>query len=122
LHDSAATGFTKMYDMVSVAPYKEYDAYGELSIWLLQSEVDDAFSTSSYEHYGYYTGHDFMQLANQLSLGEKVGQVLMDKLVTKIYKYIEKVLADSPGSEQLKGVIRTRIHNRIDPLYRKRLS
>ncbi|WP_053424012.1 HipA domain-containing protein [Rheinheimera sp. KL1] len=122
MHDSAATGFTKMYDMVSVAPYKEYDASGELSIWLLQSEVDDAFSTSSYEQYGYYTGHDFMQLANQLSLGEKVGQVLMDKLVTKIYKCIEKVLADSPGTEQLKDVIRTRIQNRINTLYRKKLS
>lgn len=122
MHDSTAIGFTKMYDMVSVAPYKEYDASGELSIWLLQSEVDDAFSTPSYKHHGYYTGHDFMQLANQLALGEKAGQALMDKLVMKINKHLEKVLADSMGSEQLKSMIRTRIHNRIDTLYRKRLS
>lgn len=122
MYDSRATGFTKMYDMVSVAPYKEYDASGKLSIWLLQSEVDDAFSSSSYEHYGYYTGHDFMLLANQLSLGEKAGQVLMDKLVVKIKKHLEQVLAHSPGSEQLKEVIRTRIQNRIETLYRKRLG
>lgn len=122
MHDSTAIGFTKMYDMVSVAPYKEYNASGGLSIWLRQSEVDDAFSTSSDKHHGDYTGHDFIQLANQLALDEKTGQALMDKLVVKINKHLEKVLADSMGSEQLKSMIRTRIHNRIDTLYRKRLS
>lgn len=44
LDSDTAAGFSKVYDMVSVAPYKEYDG-SELSIWLMESEVKDAKST-----------------------------------------------------------------------------
>lgn len=116
-----ASGYTPIYDMVSVAPYKQYDNSGELSIWLLESEVARGFSTSSYEHYGYYTGHDFSAFAEAIGLGERAGKVLMNDLGKKVAKAREKVIANAPGSEQLKQIISDRITARLSTLTRPTL-
>jgi len=117
-----ASGYTPIYDMVSVAPYKQYDNSGELSIWLLESEVERGFSTSSYEHYGYYTGHDFIAFAEAIGLGERAGKVLINDLGKKVAKAREKVIANAPGSEQLKQMMNDRITARLSTLTRPALG
>jgi serine/threonine-protein kinase HipA len=117
----AAQGFTRIYDMVSVAPYKDYDLSGELSLWLLQSEVTDAYSTSSYEKYGYYTGHDFIAFADAIGLGARAGEKLMQALMKKVAAVSNKVISRSPGSQQLKDVIISRITDRLEALNRPQL-
>ncbi|QSX37360.1 type II toxin-antitoxin system HipA family toxin [Shewanella sedimentimangrovi] len=117
-----ASGYTPIYDMVSVAPYRHYDNAGELSIWLLESEVERGFSTSSYEHYGYYTGHDFLTFANAIGLGEKAGKLLMEELSKKVAKNYAKIIAASPGSDGLKQIISKRISDRLDTLTRPALD
>jgi serine/threonine-protein kinase HipA len=118
----AASGFTPIYDMVSVAPYRDYDHAGELSLWLLESETVDGFSTTSKEHYGYYTGHDFVVLAEKIGLGTRAGQALMNGLMEKVKGKYEKILAKSPGSESLKQAIAKRITERLAALARPPLS
>lgn len=121
LDSDTATGFTKIYDMVSVAPYRVYDGT-ELSIWLLDSEVDNGFSTTSYQQYGYYTGNDFIAFAKAIGLGEKAGRSLMTSLADKVLRCIDRVLARAAGTKQMKEVIRARIIQRIDTLSRPPLA
>tara|TARA_R110000822_G_scaffold191315_1_gene330021 strand:- start:46788 stop:47714 length:927 start_codon:yes stop_codon:yes gene_type:complete len=59
-------GMTPIYDVVSIAPYPDYDSC-YLSLSLLESEVEGDFS-DSYEVYGYYTQHDFLLLSQGLEL------------------------------------------------------
>lgn len=117
----SATGFTPIYDMVSVAPYRDYDGAGELSLWLLESEADNGFSTSSKEHYGYYTGHDFLALAEAIGLGSRAGRKLMEGLMKKVADKYTKIIAQSPGSEALKLAISNRIAERLNMLNRPHL-
>lgn len=119
-NNNTASGFTPIYDMVSVAPYPAYDGAGELSIWLLESEVDEGFSTTSYQHYGYYTGNDFIAFGQALGLG-KLANVLISDLSKKVGKQLDKVLNRSPGSEQLKATIKRRVLERLDTLTRQAL-
>lgn len=117
IHSDTATGFTKIYDMVSVAPYREYDNT-ELSIWLLESELKDAVSSSSYSNYGYYTEHDFVLFAEALGLGDKVARKLIKTLATKVLKAMDKAFNSVDGFDELKQIIRTRIEQRVDTLSR----
>lgn len=112
LSRDSGTGFPKVYDMVSAAPYREYDGT-ELSIWLLESESKDAIFTSSYDNYGYYTEHDFVVLAGQLGLDNKIGKKLIHALVAKVSKNLDKAFNSVPGFDDLKGVMRKRIEDRI---------
>ncbi|MDP4535133.1 HipA domain-containing protein [Alkalimonas collagenimarina] len=111
-----ATGFTKVYDMLSVAPYRLYDRAGYLSLCLLEAEATDSEFTSSYEHYGYYTRHDFIQLAKKIGLGEKLGDKLISQLCEKVGRAAEDVILKSPGSDALKHVILERIKERLKVL------
>lgn len=117
LDSDTATGFTKIYDMVSVAPYKEYDG-SELSIWLMESEVKDAKSSSSYDHYGYYTEHDFVAFAAQLGLDQKAAKKLIHALVKKVSQNLDKAFNSAPGFDDLKLVMLKRIKARIETMSR----
>lgn len=75
-------GFTPVYDMLSVYPYKEY--FGtELSLSLLEIEVDGEFS-NSYDAYGYYTFEDFHLLAQSLGIRSAPAESLILNFVDKI--------------------------------------
>lgn len=117
LDSDTASGFSKIYDMVSVAPYKEYEG-SELSIWLMESEVKDAKSTSSYDHYGYYTEHDFVAFAAQLGLEHKAAKKLIHTLVKKLSQNLTKAFDTVPGFDELKLVIQQRIQARIETMSR----
>lgn len=117
LDSDTATGFSKIYDMVSVAPYKEYDG-SELSLWLMESEVTDAKSTSSYDNYGYYTEHDFVVFAAQLGLDQKAAKKLIHTLVKKVSQNLDKVFDSVPDFDDLKRVMRERIQARMETMSR----
>lgn len=117
LGSDTATGFSKIYDMVSVAPYKEYDG-SELSIWLMESEVKDAKSTSSYNNYGYYTEHDFVAFAAQLGLDQKAAKKLIHALVKKVSQNLDKAFASVSGFDNLKLVMLKRIQARMETMSR----
>lgn len=118
LDSDTATGFSKIYDMVSVAPpYREYDG-SELSIWLLESEKEDARSTSSYDDYGYYTEHDFVVFAAQLGLDHKAAIKLIHSLVKKVSQNLHKAFDSVPGHDDLKLVMLKRIQARMETMSR----
>ncbi|MCC5827278.1 type II toxin-antitoxin system HipA family toxin [Alkalimonas sp.] len=115
---NTASGFTPVYDMLSVAPYPVYDHSGYLSIPLLEMEARDGHYTTSYEQYGYYTRHDFLQLANEIYLGEKMASKLIEQLIKKVEKVAYETIMGSPGSDHLKSMILQRVQNRITALNR----
>jgi serine/threonine-protein kinase HipA len=117
LDSDTAAGFSKIYDMVSVAPYKEYDG-SELSIWLMETEVKDAKSTSSYDNYGYYTEHDFVAFAAQLGLNQKIAKKLIHSLVKKVSQNLDKAFESVAGFEDLKLVMLKRIQARMETMSR----
>lgn len=117
LSSKSGTGFSRVYDMVSVAPYREYDGT-ELSIWLLESEKKEAAFISSYDNYGYYTEHDFVMLSEQLGLDQKAGKKLIHTLVAKISKNLDKAFNSVPGFDDLKSIMRKRIEERIATMSR----
>ncbi len=110
-------GFTPLYDLLSVAPYPDYDKEFT-SLSLLQSETDGDFS-SSYDAYGYYTKHDFMLLLESLGVKPSIGEKIILDLVTSVRKTSPSVLLLSSLSDELKNIIMTRITNRCDAIERK---
>jgi serine/threonine-protein kinase HipA len=117
LYSDTAVGFSKIYDMVSIAPYKEYDE-AELSIWLMESEIKYAKSTSSYDNYGYYTEHDFVAFAVKLGLDQKTAIELIHALVKKVSLNLHKAFETVPGFKDLKDAMHKRIQDRMETMLR----
>lgn len=114
--------YSPLYDMVSVAPYRQYDLSGELSIWLLEREVSEAFSTTSYASYGYYTQHDFFALGDAIGLPQPACFKAIAMLTNLVEKHADKVIAACPGSPKLKTAIVNRIKDRIAAIRRSRIN
>ncbi|MDR6983161.1 serine/threonine-protein kinase HipA [Rheinheimera pacifica] len=114
---NVASGFTPIYDMVCAAPYRQYDGE-ELSLWLLESEVNEAFSSTSYSSYGYYTGHDFIVFAEALGLTARFANTIITRLVKRVAAKKDKILQTSPGSDRLKYHIDQRISDRLAAVMR----
>ncbi|WP_052749071.1 type II toxin-antitoxin system HipA family toxin [Arsukibacterium ikkense] len=116
---SNVKGFSPVYDMLSVAPYPTYEGY-QLVLWLLESEVDNEF-TSSYNAYGYYTSHDFIELGIRIGLGESMARSIIQKVTAKVGRAAAKVIMQNPGSEKLKQCVLNRIKERLAALTRPAL-
>lgn len=105
------TGLTPLYDLVSLAPYPEYDSE-YLSLSLLEQETDGQFS-GSYEAYGYYTQHDFILLAKAFGFEDAFSLNLINLMIKELSQALPLVMARCSGSEKLKLVISTRIKSRF---------
>lgn len=104
-------GFTPLYDLLSVAPYPDYDtAYTSLSI--LESETAGEFS-SSYEAYGYYTKHDFILLFLALGVKENVAEKLILQFADDVQKVATKIIPLSNLDTQFKRIISERVNTRV---------
>jgi serine/threonine-protein kinase HipA len=101
-------GFTPVYDMLSVAPYKDYFNV-ELSLNLLESEAEDARYSKSYDTYGYYTFEDFYLLAQALGITAKAAATLIANFVTVIEKKAEPIILNSNLPGDLKQCLLARI-------------
>ncbi len=110
-------GVTPLYDILSVAPYPDYDKE-YLSLSLLHSEIDDNFSTS-YETYGYYTKHDFILLLESLGVKPIIGERIILDFVANVRKVSPSVFALSNLSKEMQATIMTRITGRCDAIERK---
>jgi serine/threonine-protein kinase HipA len=110
-------GFTPLYDILSVAPYPDYDTE-YLSLSLLHAETDDNFSTS-YETYGYYTKHDFILLLESLGVKPIIGERIILDFVANVRKVSPSVFAFSSLSREMQNTIMTRITDRCDAIERK---
>ena len=65
---------------------------GLLALGLLQdADDDDEFFSEQYNHYGFYTGSDFLQLALRLELPEKPVRTFIGKLKSSESKLIELI-------------------------------
>lgn len=102
-------GVTPLYDVLSVAPYPEYDnCY--LSLSLLESETDAQFS-SSYDAYGCYTYHDFLLFGQSIGLNAGVTEKVINKLKTDVLKHLSLIeRSNLPGD--IRDIILGRINER----------
>ncbi|NQY87885.1 MAG: HipA domain-containing protein [Colwellia sp.] len=110
-------GFAPLYDLLSTAPYPDYDQE-YLSLSLLQTETEGDFS-ASYEAYGYYTKHDFILLLESLGVKPSIGEKIILELVANVSKVSLQVLHLSSLSEEMQSTIMSRITNRCDAIERK---
>ena len=100
-----------LYDVLSVAPYPEYQ--GEyLSLSLLESEVDGDFS-NYFETYGYYTGHDFLQLGQNVGFPYAATTHLLNKVTNMVERHYQAFINKSSCSEEHKRLLQTTIEQRI---------
>jgi serine/threonine-protein kinase HipA len=74
---------TPNYDQLSTALYTEMDTQGFLALGLLaDADGEEAFS-EAYQHYGYYTGRDFITLGTRLGINDKAIRVSLQNIATK---------------------------------------
>lgn len=91
--------FTRMYDVVSVAPYPEY--YQEdLTLCVLNSELDAVFSPT-YEIVGHYSLECFVTLATNLGMTPSVALKLVTQLCIDVAKYFKPLLSASSSPHQV---------------------
>ena len=111
-------GFTPVYDMLSVAPYKEY--FGtELSLSLLESEAENARFSKSYDSYGYYTFEDFYLLAQSLGMAATAAATLIPKFVAEINKKAPYTIMNSNLPDDLKQLLLERIASKCAAMGRE---
>lgn len=111
-------GFTPVYDMLSVAPYKDY--FGtELSLSLLESETEQAQFSKSYDTYGYYTFEDFYLLAQSLGMAADAAKKFIANFVVVIDKKASPVLMNSNLSDDLKDFLLARIVSKCAAMRRE---
>ncbi|MBD1389291.1 HipA domain-containing protein [Neiella sp. HB171785] len=81
---------TPMYDVLSLAPYPIFDQACYLSIGLLAiEEGDEGEFSDAYEHFGYYTKADFVQLGVNIGLPQKVVEKHIAKLCRNVTETID---------------------------------
>ena len=106
--------FTPIYDVLSVAPYREY--YNEdLTLCVLETELDAVFSPS-YEIAGHYTFECFLTLATNLGLVESASKKLITQLCLDVGKYFKPVLEASSSPD--KHIISNHIKEKLSRLGR----
>ena len=84
---------TPNYDCLFCDAFRDKESgMGLLALGLLhdQEEGDEEF-TDTYNHYGYYTGLDFLELGRRLGLQEKPIQTFITKLKTNQKKMIDLI-------------------------------
>ncbi|NQY65240.1 MAG: HipA domain-containing protein [Alteromonadaceae bacterium] len=108
--------FTPIYDILSVAPYKEYDNE-PLTLSLLSSELNGEFS-SSHDQYGYYTLHDFVLLGVNIGFTTQATKAYINKMIKAVAKHAPVILSKSFCSEDHKTLILSRIEDRLECLGR----
>lgn len=104
--------FTKIYDVLSVAPYPEY--YDEdLTLCVLSSELEAIFSPT-FEIVGNYSMDCFVTLATNLGMAANASQKLVTQLCKDLARFYKPLLAAS--SSPHKNVIESHIKMKLKRL------
>jgi serine/threonine-protein kinase HipA len=109
---------TPSYDnlIVEALSSTQKSKIGFLALGLLHDKEDgDEEFTGSYDYFGYYTGVDFIELANRLGLKEKPVRKFITKLSTDIKK-ISDLITHSFMPDEMKAIAQEIIENRIKAL------
>ena len=85
LPDSTSHYYDKLtpnYDCLFCEAFRaDNQGMGMLALGLLHDQEEgDEYFTDMYQHYGYYTGYDFLELGRQLGLQEKPIRTFISKL------------------------------------------
>ncbi|TRW50364.1 type II toxin-antitoxin system HipA family toxin [Aliidiomarina halalkaliphila] len=107
---------TPVYDVLSLAPYPQFDSACFMSIGVLAiEEGDDGQFSDAYERFGYYTKHDFVQLGLNIGLPKALIEKQMKQLTTKILDVLESGFR-TPIPDELYAKIIARIRERCGTL------
>lgn len=102
---------TPGYDNLFIEVYPN-NAPGSLALNLLKEEEDGAFSTQ-YDQYGFYTSHDFLELANRFQLGERATKNFLHSAVAAeagLQEIISMSYMPDTMKESAKEIVRHRVH------------
>lgn len=110
--------FTPMYDVLSVFPYPEYNLADYLTLSLTEAEREGQF-TAAYEHFGYYSKHDFIGLGQTLGLNERAATAFVTSLTDKVEKHIEPIVQASLMPPSMQTTIIDGVKGRIACLRRE---
>ncbi|MCJ8311731.1 MAG: HipA domain-containing protein [Pseudomonadales bacterium] len=97
------------YDLLMINSLLEYNENKEqtsMACGLLCDEentdvIEDEYFTEHFEHYGFYTGHDFLELAKRLNINKKVVSTIVQDFYIKLSGAIE-IIEQSLMPEQMK--------------------
>lgn len=108
---------TPIYDMLFCDAFRSGESgLGLLALGLLHDKEDgDEHFTDMYTRYGYYTGHDFLELGRRLGLNEKPVRTFITKLRTK-QKQILELISHSYMPDEMKARASELVKSRIQAL------
>ncbi|CUS47714.1 MAG: toxin-antitoxin system HipA family toxin component [Idiomarinaceae bacterium HL-53] len=109
---------TPVYDVLSLAPYPQFDRACFMSIGVLAiEEGDEGHFSDAYNAFGYYTKHDFVHLGLNIGLPQTVIENQMTQLISKVVKALDSDFK-TPMQTDLYHQIVDRIHERCSTLAR----
>jgi serine/threonine-protein kinase HipA len=103
--------------VLSVAPYPKYYYGDDLSLRLLNSELEAVFS-EAYEQYGYYTGYDFITFGQQIGLSNSATKKLIKQLCSAVEGAYEYIINASQCPDGMKHEIKSHIAEKLGRLSR----
>lgn len=119
-------GLTPSYDNLFVEAFTEHETGSQfLALGLLHDSNDDnsddndedhsEYHTEAYQHYGYYTGYDFLILADRLDVTRKSVISFINKL-KKNERKIKKLIDDSYMPEKMKDRAKEIVTSRMQAI------
>lgn len=111
-------GLTPVYDVLSLAPYPQFDGACCMSIGLLAiEEGDTGYFSEAYKAFGYYTKQDFVQLGINIGLPQALVEKQIKQLIQKALKALDSGFK-TPMPNDLYQHIVERIRERCSALER----
>ena len=110
--DATMVNLTPIYDVLSLAPYPNFDRACFMSIGVLATEEgDEGYFSDAYEQFGFYTQSDFVQLGVNIGLPQALVEKQLKQLMGKLLKVIESGFR-TPLPDQMYATITDRIRER----------
>ncbi|RUO48035.1 type II toxin-antitoxin system HipA family toxin [Pseudidiomarina donghaiensis] len=110
--DATMVNLTPIYDVLSLAPYPNFDRACFMSIGVLATEEgDEGYFSDAYEQFGFYTQSDFVQFGVNIGLPQALVEKQLKQLMGKLLKVIESGFR-TPLPDQMYATITDRIRER----------
>ena len=114
--DATMDSLAPIYDVLSLAPYPNFDRACFLSVGVLATEEGDEGNFSdAYEQFGFYTQSDFVQLGVNVGLPQALVEKQLKQLMSKLLKVIESGFR-TPLPDKMYTTITDRIRERCRAL------
>ena len=114
--DAMMDSLAPIYDVLSLAPYPNFDRACFMSIGVLATEEgDEGYFSDAYEQFGFYTQSDFVQLGVNVGLPQALVEKQLKQLMSKLLKVIESGFR-TPLPDKMYATITDRIRERCRAL------